>query len=351
MQALNTPLQWLRWVLGDISEAQFYKSEFASLGLLLGATFAYFVGLKKKPWQGFEISYGSGLFPWILLSSGLGLLLSNIFWDWLVIYSGNWQPTFVAFVSLPAATVLMFGRGIRVALTGAIAGAILVTPCSIFIINYVCRPLELPYIIGNVLGMAFGSLLAFFLFYKFPCLINGQLKSSTSIEKEIEEEVTIVSETKVFGPKWVVRRMFSDFSESQFFANEWAGLGFLTGVLLAIYLNPLGIAYGSGLITKIVIAQMLSSAIAVVLWQKQWQKYGWYPTYIPISSVAPVAVLVFGGSFISILFGALLGAIIAPPLAAYISKKLATYQHPYIGNVVSMAVTSLLTIGVIHLIS
>ncbi len=42
MQPPTSALTWLRWGLGDISEAQFYKSELASLGLLMGSVIAYF---------------------------------------------------------------------------------------------------------------------------------------------------------------------------------------------------------------------------------------------------------------------------------------------------------------------
>lgn len=37
MAALPSPMSWLRWVLGDITEVAFYKHELASFGLLLGA--------------------------------------------------------------------------------------------------------------------------------------------------------------------------------------------------------------------------------------------------------------------------------------------------------------------------
>lgn len=353
MQPPTSTLTWLRWGLGDVSEAQFYKSELASLGLLVGAGIAYYFSKMRSKWQGFQLSYGTGLFPWILLSSSLSLILSNIIWRWTLIESNSWQPTFVTFVSLPAATVLMYGRGFKIAIIGAVAGALFVTPSSLIIVNYVCVPLNLPSIIGNVLGMAIGSLIAFLIFKKFnlSCLVK---QTETKNQEPIEEEKEI--EEKEIEPKathsfWVVRRALADFSESQFIANEWAGLGLIIGALLAIYLNPLSISYGSGLIGNILISQMLAALTAVILWKSKWEKYGWYPTYIPISSVAPVSVLVFGGSLSSIILGAFIGACVAPPLAAFISKKLPKYQHPYIGNVVSMAITSLLALGTIHLVS
>jgi len=340
-------MSWMNWIIGDISEAQFYKNDLASLGLLLGAFFAYVLYRKKQKLQGFAISYGTGLFLWILLSSSLGLILSNLLWGWTIASTQQWQPTFVTFVSLPAATVLMYGKGYRIAFIGAISGALLITPLALLFVNYICRPLDLPNIIGNVSAMAIGSLIAFRLFYAFPSMMGKQEQV-----EESHSETTVINEIDStlpkHGPFWVMRRMIADFSESQFFANEWAGLGFIAGVLLAIYINPLSISYGSDLIVAILISQILSAAIAVVTWQSQWEKYGWYPTYIPISSVAPVAVLVFNGSLISIVGGAIIGAIIAPPLAHWISTRLPNYQHPYIGNVISMAIVSLIAITVIR---
>lgn len=89
-------------MVGDISEFAFYKHEFASIGLLAGAALAYFGSRNGKAWAGFPICYGTGLWPWLIISSLLGLLLSNLLWGWML-SAQAWQPTFVAFVSLPAA--------------------------------------------------------------------------------------------------------------------------------------------------------------------------------------------------------------------------------------------------------
>lgn len=115
---LDEPLSRLRWIVGDISEVAFYKHELPALGLLLGACLAHWAQVRGYRWQGFAICYGSGLWPWVFTSSLLGLLLSHALWGW-TLASGIWQPTFVAFVSLPAAMVLLFGAGWRVTITGA----------------------------------------------------------------------------------------------------------------------------------------------------------------------------------------------------------------------------------------
>ena len=336
LKGFPAPSAWLRWVLGDISEVAFYKHELASIGLLAGAYLAYWANRTRQRWQGFAICYGSGLWPWLVTSSLLGLLLSNLLWGWTVTAT-SWQPTFAAFVSLPAAMVLMFGGGWKVTINGAIMGAVLVTPMCLLMVNYVCNPLALPVVIGNVTGMAVASVVAFLLCRYLPGLV-----SSAHVSEPPAAPVPL--QTPDYGMIWSLRRVLADFSEAPFYGNEWASLGLILGALLAFTLNPASPVYGSMLLPQLIGAQALTSAIGVVIWRRNWMEHGWYPTYIPLVSVVPAALLTYGGSWQVIVMSALLGALIAPPLACEISRRLPGYMHGYIGNVLSMAISTLLII-------
>ena len=336
---LPQPSAWLRWVVGDISEVAFYKHEFASLGLLAGAYLAYRANRTGQAWQGFSICYGSGLWPWLVTSSLLGLLLSNLLWGWTVTAT-SWQPTFAAFVSLPAAMVLMFGGGWKVAINGALMGAVFVTPMCLLIVNYVCPPLGLPVVIGNVSGMAVASVGAFLLCRYVP----GLVKTARPEQPRDAPAAPVIGKTPDYGVIWSLRRVLADFSEAPFLGNEWASLGLILGALLAFTLNPLSPAYGSGLLPQLIGAQALTSALGVVIWRRQWQLHGWYPTYVPLVSVVPAAVLTYGGSGQIIVSSAILGALIAPPLAYAIAKRLPADMHGFIGNVLSMAISTLMII-------
>ncbi|MCR4536824.1 hypothetical protein NUV89_00245 [Pseudomonas sp. 18.1.10] len=338
--SLPSPAAWLRWVVGDISEVAFYKHEFASIGLLLGGAFGYWASRYAQGWQGFSIGYGTGLWPWLVTSSLLGLLLSNALWGWTVT-AESWQPTFAAFVSLPAAMVLLFGGGWKVTLNGAVLGAILVTPSCLLFVNYLCIPLGLPVVIGNVLGMALGSVVAFLLCRTLPGLVSRQ--------PDVADEVPLPAPQQApdYGIRWTFRRVLADFSEAPFFGNEWASLGLIVGVLLAYVLNPLSPAYGSGWLPQLVAGQALTSLLGILLWRRQWRKRGWYPTYVPLVSVVPAAVLTHGGSPAVIIVSATLGAMIAPPLACAIAARLPGYMHAYIGNVLSMAVSTMVIVPIV----
>src|SRR4029079_12949601 len=136
--------------------------------MLLGGCLAHRAFRAKTRWMGFPVTSGTGLFGWAVGSAGLGLVLSNAAWGWTIAVSGMWQPTFVPFASVPPAVVLIYGGGRSVALTGAVLGAALTTPIARAPVNFVCRPLGLPAVVGATTGMAVSAVLAFALCRRLP---------------------------------------------------------------------------------------------------------------------------------------------------------------------------------------
>ena len=107
--------------------------------------------------------------------------------------------------------------------------------------------------------------------------------------------------------------MLADFTESPFFGNEWASAGLIGGAV-GHRAERLVARLRFRTLAEILTAQALAAAIGVVVWRRQWIAKGWYPTYIPVVSVAPAAVLAYGGTATAIVGGALLGALLGPPL-------------------------------------
>ncbi|MGK3938425.1 hypothetical protein ABK046_08310 [Streptomyces caeruleatus] len=334
---------FLHWWIGDTTEAQFYKSGIGGLGMLAGGWVAHVAWKRGRRWAGFPISYGTGLWPWLFASALLGLLLSDLAWGWTLPATGGWQPTFVPFVSVPPAVVLVYGAGWTVAATGAVLGAALTTPIALLVVHYICVPLGLPSVIGNVTGMWAGALIAFLLCRHLPWM-QRPVASDTPDHTGQEDATAADKEASApmrQGPLWVVRRVLADFTEPQFYGNEIATIGLIGGTVLTYLLNPLSPVYGTGLLPAVLSAQFLTATIGVLLYQRRWAATGWYPTFVPVVSVAPAVVLTYGSSVPVVIVGAVLGALTAPPLAAWISKRLPDDFHPFIGNVISMAVCSL----------
>lgn len=348
--ASDSPLAALRWFLGDMTEPLFYKSDLATLGLLAGAVLAWWANRFRKKWAG-SLTYGTGLWPWVLASASLSLLLSNLAFGWML--DDGWQPTFVPFVCVAPAMVLLYGGGWRTCVTGAVLGAVTVTPLALLFIPTVSAPLGLPAVVANVLAMSVGSVIAFLAARRLPWLVPHQPGPATAQHRPPSSFNTAVlrfNTAVLRDAAWAARRVLKDFTETHFFANEIAGLGVILAVGAAFVLNPGLPSYGSNLLPQILFAQALTSAIGVVLWRGWYRDNGWAATYASVVSVAPAAVLASAGSWTGMVGGAVLGAVLAPPIARAVSAWLPAGFHPVIGNTAAMAIATAVALPVLGLL-
>ncbi len=341
-RAPDSALYRFFWLIGDTTEPTFYASLLGGFGLLAFALLAHLLYRAGSGWRGIPISYGTGLWPWIFIASLIGLGLSVVLFGGLL--SGGWVPTFVPFVSVPAAVVFVYGAGWKNALTGAILGALVTFPIAYLIIQYVLAPLGLPGVIGAVTGMWLGAIIVFEICRYLPWMsLEGAPPEGGHIP-ETREGTDLPEPPPPVDPNrrgWFGRRVLADFSEAQFYGNEWASAGLLLGTLLSWVLNPLHPALGTGLLPAVILSQVLTSAVGVFLYYERWRDLQWYPTFVPLVSVAPAMALAFGGTMQSILLGAVLGAIVAPPVAQFVIDRLPDHWHLFIGNTFSMALCSL----------
>jgi hypothetical protein len=337
-QAYSSVPQFLRWWIGDTTEAEFFKTALGGLGMLAGAWIAHAGWKRGRRWAGFPVAYGTGLWPWVAGSAILGLLLSDVAWGWTLPVSGTWQPTFVPFVSVPPAIVLIYGAGWTVAATGVVLGAALTTPVALAVVDFFCLPLHLPTVIGNVTGMWAGALIAFAVCRHLPWM------PPTLAARSSESPDAPAAPPPDQGPGWVVRRVLADFTEAQFYGNELASIGLVGGAVLTFLLNPLTPVYGGGLLPAVLAAQVITATVGILVYRRRWAEEGWYPTFVPVVSVAPATVLTYGATVQAVVAGAVLGALAGQPLAAWISRRLPADFHPFIGNVVSMTVCTLVAV-------
>lgn len=353
LDRVSEPFYFFLWFLKDITEAEFYASVLGAVGILLFAFLAYLLDQRRSRWRGYPISYGTGLWPWILAATLIGLVISVGLWGSLLLPESGWIPTFVPFVSVPAGIVFIYGRGWRIALTGAVLGALITFPIAYLLIITVLNPLELPGVIGNVTGMWLGGAIAFEICRYLPWLRQeegppeGEEIPETDEATDLPEPPPAV-DTTLRG--WFSRRVLADFSEAQFYGNELASAGLLLGTLLSWVLNPLHPALGSGFLPAILLSQTLASSVGIFLYYERWRDLEWYPTFVPVVSVAPAAVLAYGGTMQSILLGALLGAVAGAPVAQFVIDRLPNHWHLYVGNTFSMAFCTLIIVPTLSLL-
>ena len=153
---------WYRflWLLTNTNDAQFYSSVIGGVTLIAGALVAWRLDRAGSRWRGFGIAAGTGLLPWVLGASLLGLAISVGLYG-SILDDGAWIPTFVPFVSIPAGVVLLYGGGWRTLLTGSILGGVIGFPIAYGVIELVLNPIKFPAVIGNVTGMWLGGIIVF----------------------------------------------------------------------------------------------------------------------------------------------------------------------------------------------
>ncbi|GEM28995.1 hypothetical protein NN3_00020 [Nocardia neocaledoniensis NBRC 108232] len=317
-------------VLASMSDPTFYGTAVAGLLMVLGAAFAHAMWSKGIGWQGFPVACGSGLWPWIAGSGLLALALTHLLWGWTRSPAAPWQPLFVAFVSVTPAVVLMYGPGWKVALTAAVLGAGLTAPAAIAAAAYVCAPLGIPSVAGFTAAMAVTAYLAFTLCRRLPWLHRPA-------DTDPPPPPDPVAKPPRQSVIWMLRRVLADFTEAPFLGNEWASAGLIAGAVFTyLMVRPTeGIA---GIFPLILGTQLAAGALAVIVWRARWRVHGWYPTFVPLVSIAPAAVITFAASPIPTVTASVLGVLVGPPLAFHLGEAVPGHIHRFVGCVGSMAI-------------
>lgn len=330
--------------VASVTEPQFYAVLSASACLLLGGAFAHLASRRGWSSQGFVQACGTGLWPWAVGSGLLSMLMSYLLWGW-TLAPGSWQPLFVPLVSVAPAMVVLYGPGRRTGLTAAVMGAVLAPPISVVAVEYVCQPLDLPGVVGATTGMWVGAAAAFVLTPLLPWMPPpGAWRADRVRPAENGGEDPTASRL------WVVRRALADFSEAQFFGNEWASAAMILGAVVAFAVSPSTLVYGTGLFAAVLAAQTLTALTGVVAWRGRWRRHGFYPTFVPVVSVAPATVLMYDGTVAAVVLGALAGALVAPPLGAALAHRLPTSFHPFVGYVASMSLSTAAIVSALALV-
>src|SRR5581483_9928595 len=109
---------------------------------------------------------------------------------------------------------------------------------SVLLVKYVCGPADFPPVAGATGGMAVSAAVAFVLVRHLPWMPRpAEWRAG---RHEAAEPAGARSTL------WIVRRALADFSEAQFYGNEWASASMIVGAVAAYSLVTPGVAYGSG---------------------------------------------------------------------------------------------------------
>lgn len=335
----------LIWFIMNFTEPEFYAGFFASIGLILGGILAWRLDVKNSKFAGFNICYDKKLFPWVLASQLLSLFLAVFVFNFTRFFNSGeytWLPTFISVVAAPPAIILIYGPSIATLLTASLLGGIMSFPVAFWLMNNILPVLGVPGTVASLLAMTVTGILIAGICKTLPWIKKLPLDGGVRTQEQPLEEMV--------KPLWFVRRVFADFTEPQFYGNEIAGLFLIIGVCLDWVLNVNHVAYASGAIPAILLSQFIASSVGIFLYFNKYVERGWYATFVPVVSVGPACVLMFGSSIGVAVTAGVLGAIIGAPLAEYFCDALPDDYHPTIGNVTSMAVTTIVVSMIIKVL-
>lgn len=335
------------WLVMNFTEAEFFAGFFASLFIILGGFVAWRLDVKGSSKAGFPVAYGSNVWPWVFAAQIISVFIANFVMGYTRFFNEGytWLPTFISVVGIAPAIMLLYGPSLSALLTSSILAGIVSFPVAFWISNNIIPVLEVPGVVANVFTMAITGIFVTAICKALPWVKKKEPKPIKRMEKSKEDTLK-----EMESPTWFVRRVLADFTEAQFYGNEIAGAFVIIGVILDWVLNMNHGAYGSGVIPAILLSQFIGSAVGVFLYFNKYVENGWYATFVPVVSVGPACVLMFGGTIKVAVVAGILGGIIGGPLAEFICKKLPDGYHPTIGNVTSMGLTTIIVSTIISVL-
>ena len=333
----------LLWAIGDLSEGTVHKALFSSVGVMLGGWIAHSLWKKGSPKMGCPVCANTGLFPWVVLASSVGLLTSS------ALYAGNlangWVPTFLPGCTIPAALVFMYGKGWTVAISAGILSGVIQFPLGNFGTD-LASSIGLPGISGDaIFGMCVAGIIIMLLFPLLPWIAPLEKERLAVLKAQAAAPASAPSDepaplppTVSDRPFWLVRRAFADFTEIYFYGSEIAGVCLIAGMLLSWVLNPAHTGYGGPYFTSAILAaQLMGSSLAIFLYFGCWQKYGWYNTFTAALAQGAM-VLTFGTDLKVLLLSAALSATIVPVCAFKASGLVPKRFHSVLGGTCGMGI-------------
>lgn len=345
----------IAWMLGDWGDPAYQKTALGGILMILGAALA--VALEKKKRCTFGVCYGTGLFWRILVAQFIAAFISNFLYQNLFRSTDiGFVPTFIPIVSITPGLVLVYGGEWRKVITAGIFGGIIGCPFAYFIFKHFVEPWGLIGAVAWVTPMIVGGILAFETCKFLPWMAKQESDPEEPAEPKVEVENIATGEAceckaPAMNDSWFIKRVLADFTEANFYGSEVAGLFFIIGGIISVYLNPANPGYGDGNTYLVFLAgQILASAFGVFLYWHRYHELGWYPTFVPVVTMAPTFVIFYGTALHVWVTGALIGGFIMPPFANWVARSLPGHHHPYIGAVTSMFVNCIVIISVFNYI-
>ncbi len=297
------PLYYIAWFFADLTEGSFIAALPASIGMIIMGFVAAALERRKSPWAGTGVAGNGKIFTVMFVTTCLSLILGQVLYDWM--FTSGWIPTFATALTVQV-FVIFYGPELKKVATSLIVGTVVTCPVCFALLYGIISPLGLPLFIAVSIGVAIIVPACSLLFRLMPWM-------------------TIPAPTEGPNPtdqpksRFFVSQVLGDIGQLTIWGSTWATVGMYVGGIISWVMNPLSPAYGSGNFPLLIMVQLITGALAILIWYPKWKRTGMAFTFAGIVFASAI-VSTYPPSWTIVIPTILIGAVVFAPLVEWVFK-------------------------------
>ena len=299
----GSPLYRVAWFFADLTEGSFIAALPASIGMIIMGFVAAALERKKSAHAGTGVAGNGHIFTTMFVTTCLSLILGQLLYGGL--FASGWIPTFATVLTVQV-FVIFYGSDLKKVATSLILGTIVTCPVCYALLYGIVSPLGLPLFIAVSAGVAIVVPVCSLIFRLMPWMT-------------IPAPAEGANPTDQNKSKFFVHLIFGDIGQLTIWGSSWATIGMYVGGIISWVMNPLHPAYGSGNFPLLIMVQVVTGALAILIWYPKWKKTGMAFTFAGIVFASAV-VSTYPPSWAIVIPTILIGAVVFAPLVEWVLK-------------------------------
>lgn len=300
----GSPIYRVAWFFADWTEGSFIAALPATIGMIIMGFVAAALERKRSPHAGTGVAGNGRIFTTMFVTTALALILGQLIYGGM--FASGWIPTFAVVLTVQV-FVIFYGSDIKKVATSLIVGTLVTCPVCFALLYGIIAPLGLPLFVAVSIGVAIIVPLCSLLFRLMPWMTIPAPPAG-------ENPATSQASSKFF-----VHQVFGDIGQLTIWGSSWATIGMYVGGIVSWVMNPLHPAYGSGNFPLLIMAQIVTAALAILIWYPRWKKTGMAFTFAGVVFVSAV-VSTYPPSWAIVIPTILIGAVVFAPLVDWVFK-------------------------------
>ncbi|WP_290995083.1 hypothetical protein [Gordonibacter sp.] len=294
---------YVAWFFADLTEGSFIAALPASIGMIIMGFVAAALERKKSKHAGTGVAGNGHIFLAMFLTTCAALILGQVIYGSL--FSSGWIPTFAVVLTVQV-FVIFYGVNWKKILTSLIVGTIITFPVCYWLLYGIVSPLGLPLFIAVSVGVAIVVPLCSLIFRLMPWM-------------DIPAPAPGSNPTDQNKSKFFVHQILGDIGQLTIWGSSWATVGMYIGGIIGWVMNPLHPAYGSGNFPLLIMVQVVTGALAILIWYPKWKKNGMAFTFAGIVFASAI-VSTYPPSWAIVIPTIIIGAVVFAPLVDWVLK-------------------------------